>query len=55
MKTAQRRLGHSSANMTLDTYAHHLPGGEMAVARMLDEALGRLDGEMPRLLHRSPR
>ncbi len=40
VKTAQRRLGHASANMTLDTYAHHLPGGEMQVARLLDDALG---------------
>ncbi len=41
VKTAQRRLGHSSANMTLDTYAHYLPGAEGAVARMLDQALGQ--------------
>jgi len=40
VKEAQRRLGHSSASMTLDVYAHHLPGREREIARALDEALG---------------
>ena len=36
VKSAQRRLGHASANMTLDVYSHHLPGGEKAIAQALD-------------------
>ena len=40
IKSAQRRLGHATADMTLNTYAHHLPGQERAIARALDQALG---------------
>ncbi|HXG42349.1 MAG TPA: site-specific integrase [Dehalococcoidia bacterium] len=40
VKTAQRRLGHASANMTLDVYAHHLAEGERRLASLLNQALG---------------
>jgi integrase len=39
IKSAQRRLVHATADMTLNTYAHHLPGQERAIARALDQAL----------------
>ena len=39
IKSAQRRLGHATADMTLNTYAHHLPGQERAIAKALDQAL----------------
>jgi len=32
IKTVQHRLGHSSASMTIDTYAHAVPGKEQEVA-----------------------
>lgn len=35
--TVSRMLGHSSVEITLDVYAHLMPG-------MQSEALGRLDG-----------
>ena len=39
IKSAQRRLGHAAADMTLNVYAHHLPGQERAIAKALDQAL----------------
>jgi integrase len=39
IKSAQRRLGHATADMTLNTYAHHLPGQERAIAQALHQAL----------------
>jgi len=41
IKSAQRRLGHATAALTLDVYAHHLPGQERAIAEALDRALNR--------------
>jgi integrase len=35
------RLGHASAKMTLDTYAHALPGGDRAAADVMDAARAR--------------
>ena len=38
-KTISERLGHSSVVITLDTYAHLLPGMQEAAARGFDEGL----------------
>jgi integrase len=40
VKSAQRRLGHSSPSLTLGVYAHHLAEGDLRLARLLDEAFG---------------
>ena len=40
-KTISERLGHSSVVITLDTYAHLLPGMQEAAARGFDEGLSR--------------
>jgi integrase len=39
IKTAQRRLGHATAAMTLDVYSHSLGAGERQLAAQLDRAL----------------
>ena len=37
--TVSRRLGHSSAAFTMDTYSHLLPGQQKAAAEALDHLL----------------
>lgn len=37
--TVSKRLGHSKASMTLDTYAHLLPDADAAAAKAIAEAL----------------
>lgn len=41
IKTLQRRLGHSSAAITLDTYGHVLPGADDQAAEAMSEVLRR--------------
>jgi len=36
-KIVQERLGHSSIQITLDTYSHVAPGLQEAAARQFDE------------------
>jgi len=38
-KIVQERLGHSSIQVTLDTYSHVAPGLQQAAARKFDEAI----------------
>ncbi len=44
-KTISERVGHSSVVITLDTYAHLLPGMQDAAARGFDEGLSHFKGE----------
>lgn len=44
-KTISERVGHSSVVITLDTYAHVLPGMQEAAARGFDEGLSHFKGE----------
>ena len=37
-KVVQERLGHSSIQITLDTYSHVTPGMQQAAAKLFDEA-----------------
>jgi len=46
IKVLQRRLGHSSAAITLDTYAHVLPGADDAAADAMAEVLARANRAM---------
>ena len=39
-KTVAERLGHSSVQITLDTYSHLLPGIREEAAKAFDDALG---------------
>lgn len=41
VKTVSARLGHSSASITLDMYAHAMPETDREAARMMGEVLGR--------------
>jgi len=38
-KIVQERLGHSSIQITLDTYSHVAPGLQEAAAKRFDQAL----------------
>lgn len=38
-KVVQERLGHSSIQMTIDTYSHVAPGIQEAAAKRFDELL----------------
>jgi integrase len=40
LKVIQERLGHSSAQITLDTYGHLIPGMQEAAAKRFDDAFG---------------
>lgn len=40
-KVVQERLGHSSIQMTIDTYSHIAPGIQEAAANRFDEMLNR--------------
>ena len=44
-KIVQERLGHSSIQVTLDTYSHVAPGLQEAAAKGFDEALNREDAK----------
>jgi integrase len=39
IKAVSSRLGHSSAALTLSTYAHLLPGADQDAARKIDDLL----------------
>jgi integrase len=41
-KIVQERLGHSSIQITLDTYSHVAPGLQEAAAKKFDEAISSL-------------
>lgn len=40
MKTVQTRLGHASADMTMNVYAHAVPRNDEAAAARIDGLLG---------------
>lgn len=42
-KVVQERLGHSSIEITMDTYSHMLPNMQEEAARKLDERFGKKD------------
>lgn len=42
-KVVQERLGHSSIQMTIDTYSHVAPGIQEAAAKRFDEIFNRHD------------
>jgi len=44
-KIVQERLGHSSIQITLDTYSHVAPGLQEAAAKRFDEAFQTLHNE----------
>jgi integrase len=39
LKTVQQRLGHANASITLNTYAHVLPGDDEEAAELIDKRL----------------
>lgn len=39
LKTVQQRLGHANASITLNTYAHMLPGDDQEAAELIDKRL----------------
>ena len=39
IKTVQHRLGHSSASLTMDVYAHAMPANDEAAARLMQDEL----------------
>lgn len=39
LKTVQQRLGHANASITLNTYAHMLPGDDEEAAELIDKRL----------------
>jgi len=41
VKAVSARLGHASAAMTLDRYAHALPAADAQAVELLDAVLGR--------------
>ncbi len=43
IKVIQERLGHSSINITMDIYAHVMPGMQENAARNFDNALNNID------------
>ena len=45
-KVVQERLGHSSIQITLDTYSHVSPGIQEAAAKRFDEAFGTTYNEL---------
>ncbi|MDO4798125.1 MAG: tyrosine-type recombinase/integrase [Coriobacteriales bacterium] len=45
VKTVQTRLGHASASITLDWYAHAIPQNDHAAATMLGNLLNSKQGE----------
>jgi len=48
-KIVQERLGHSSINVTLDTYSHVLPNMQEAVQRNIGDSITgtKIDTENP--------
>lgn len=55
VKTVSARVGHASAAMTLDRYAHLLPGSQEAAVQALDGLLGGPAEERPDRRRRDPR
>ena len=47
-KIVQERLGHSSIQITLDTYSHVEPGLQQAAANLFDEAFASKYNEFVR-------
>ena len=51
LKTVQQRLGHANASITLNTYAHMLPGDDEEAAELIDkrlrEAIKKQSGTRP--------
>lgn len=47
VKTVQKRLGHSKASITLDTYTHLWPDGEDTTAAAVEAALGDVPSKCP--------
>jgi integrase len=47
-KIVQERLGHSSIQITLDTYSHVAPGLQQAAANLFDEAFASKYNEFVR-------
>ena len=45
-KVVQERLGHSSIQMTIDTYSHVAPGIQEAAAKRFDEMFTTSKGEL---------
>ena len=45
IKTVQHRLGHSSASLTMDVYAHAIPSNDEAAAEIVGDLLGGKDAE----------
>ena len=43
-KVVRERLGHSSVNITLDTYSHILPGLQEEAAKRLSDLMAKTDG-----------
>lgn len=48
VKTVQTRLGHASASITLDWYAHAIPQNDHAAADMLGNLLAGTSGDEPK-------
>ena len=46
VKTVQHRLGHSSASLTMDVYAHAIPANDEAAAGVMGELLSGKGGEL---------
>ena len=44
-KTLQERLGHASPSITLNTYAHVLPGRDALAATAFEDAARRARGK----------
>lgn len=47
VKTVQKRLGHSKASITLDTYTHLWPDGEDTTAAAVESAMGNVPSKCP--------
>jgi len=45
VKVVSERLGHSTTSITIDIYAHTLPGMQAEAAAKIDAMLGKAAGE----------
>jgi integrase len=50
-KIVQERLGHSSIQMTIDTYSHVAPGIQEAAAKRFDELLSTQTVNATKTIH----
>lgn len=50
VKTVQTRLGHASASITLNFYAHAVPGNDEKAADLMGEIMAGKQGHEPRIL-----